>query len=184
VSDVRWRKERKERSKLTRLGWEGVLVVEKSLDPGEDVIDVGWCRKSDLSLVGVYPGEVESVGIEIVRWGGEQESQRSFSTRVKEGRWNAGTEGILNEPYSCRHGRASLDGVVLDDDPVEVVEVVEEVVNWEGGEVREMESGEGKEGSELIFFVSSCTNGSEAPSAQSFATQVFTKLFACYHNAT
>lgn len=61
------KEDEKKWSKLTRLGGEGVLVVEKSLDPGENVVDVRWCRKSNLSLVGIYPSEVESVGREIAR---------------------------------------------------------------------------------------------------------------------
>lgn len=56
----------------------------------------------------------------------------------------------MYEPDSSRHGRARLNCVVLDDDSVEMVQVVEEVVDWEK---EEADGREGEEGSELIFVV-------------------------------
>lgn len=50
----------REERELTSLCREGVLVVKQSLDPCEDVVDVGWCGQSDLTFVGVDPGEVEA----------------------------------------------------------------------------------------------------------------------------
>jgi hypothetical protein len=101
---------------LTRFGWEHTLILDQSLNPGEDIVDVLRCRKLHSLPVGIDPSVVHP------------EIRQASASR----RWLPSPFSLVEDsPWSSRHGRIILDGAELGDDRVEEVEVVEEVDDYE-----------------------------------------------------
>jgi hypothetical protein len=111
---------------------EGAFVVEQRLNPGEDKVDVARGVEPHALLVSVLPDHVESTPtskttrrsafiLGVLQQSGEGEGQSNGSR--EEGAW----EG--RSPWTDGHGRASLWGIVLRDDGIELVEVLVKVMN-------------------------------------------------------
>ena len=94
----------------TGFGRKHGLVLDESLDPGEDVVDVLRRRELDALSRSVDPGVVHAAS--------------GVSARKLPGY-------KVDAPWSSRHGWVVLDGAELGHDRVEEIEVVEEVDHCE-----------------------------------------------------